>query len=29
MFSGHGPVKEDKSHITGKVGKELDIGQGK
>src|SRR6516164_9108543 len=27
--SGHGPVKEDKSLITGKVGQELDIEQGK
>lgn len=27
--SGHGPVKEDKSLMTGKIGQEVDIDQGK
>ena len=27
--SGHGPLKEDKSMITGKVGKDLNLEQGK
>jgi len=27
--SGHGPVKEDKNLMTGKIGKEVDIEQGK
>jgi enamine deaminase RidA (YjgF/YER057c/UK114 family) len=27
--SGHGPVKEDKTLITGRIGKELDMEQGK
>ena len=28
-LSGHGPVRDDKTLITGRVGKELDIDQGK